>query len=255
MGCWNGKEGNVQRPRDDADAQNRRRGNNNRVNYARPERRDPADAYWGTIDKIENVLGDTYVGEGVKRTHAFTTDLTEEQYEKWKKQFWETRWEGSEEIWQVLKKACEVDHTEAEELIQQHGIVLHNNRLTFCYDEKGRSYVIPPACINEPVGFGVDKEKERLEGAGEPDEVKKLNLVLRNASTFEDDNIEIEDNCSVKELKKKYAKLKDWDDWKKVRILYFGRELNDDYKLWHYSINDDIVLIAVINNLLFEEDE
>jgi hypothetical protein len=100
------------------------------------------------------------------------------------------------------------------------------------------------------VGFGVDQEKERLDALAEPDEVKTLSLTLRNASTFDDDQIEIKDSCSVDELKRLYAELKDCEDQRQVRVLYFGRELKDGYKLWHYGINHDIILIAVVNDLL-----
>lgn len=109
--------------------------------------------------------------------------------------------------------------------------------------------MIPAACINEPVGFGEDEEKVRLNQVNEPDEVKTLNLKIRNASTFEDDEIEIGDDSTVSDLKEKYAELKDCDQ-KKVRILYYGRELRDEYKLWNYEINDEIVLIGVINQEL-----
>jgi hypothetical protein len=80
-----------------------------------------------------------------------------------------------------------------------------------------------------------------------------LNITLRNASTFKDDEIEIEDSWSVADLKDRYAELKDVDDPKKIRILYYGRELKDDYNLYHYEINPKIILIAVINNQLYDE--
>ena len=105
-------------------------GRNNRPQVQR-DRVDPNSAYCGTIDKIENVIPDSYVGEGIKRTHAYTTDLTEEQYKKWKEQFWGTRCEGSEAVWEILQKACELDHVEAAELIDKNGITLHSGRLTF----------------------------------------------------------------------------------------------------------------------------
>ena len=110
--------------------------------------------------------------------------------------------------------------------------------------------MIPAACINEPVGYGEDEEMVRLDQVKNPDETKTLNLVIRNASTFEDDQIEISDSSTVSDLKEQYAELKNCDDQKKVRILYYGRELRDDYQLWSYEINDEIVLIGVINKEL-----
>jgi hypothetical protein len=62
------------------------------------------------------------------------------------------------------------------------------------YDEKGRDYNLPPAIINEPVGFGEDKEKVLLEAKEAPEESTTLTITLRNASTFNDDQLEIEDN-------------------------------------------------------------
>lgn len=149
--------------------------------------------YYGTIDKIENIIPESYVGEGIKRTEAFTVELTEDQYLKWKDQFWETRVEGFEWVWNLLREAVELDDKEAKELLTSKGIKPEGRLgLKMCYDETGKSYILPPAIINEPVGFGEDKEKAILEAKEEPEEEKILNLVIRNASTFEDDEIEID---------------------------------------------------------------
>lgn len=257
MGCWSSNQEEVKNPRgahaDGPRNAHRPAGNAQRAVNVRVNNQNPNDPYCGTIDKIENAIPDTYVGEGIKRTHAYTVDLTEEQYEKWKDQFWQTRWEGSDEIWTILKRAWEMEHKEAAQLLKDNGINLHNNRITYWYDSTGKGYAIPPACINEPVGFGVDKEKEALKAKNEPDEETTLTLTLRNASGFQDDEIEISDFSSVKDLKKKYAKLKEVDDYKKIRLLYYGRELKDEYNLYHYDINQSIILIAVINHQLYDE--
>lgn len=254
MGCWSSNQEEVKNPRGaQAERERNVRGGNARPVNVRVNNQNPSDPYCGTIDKIENIIPDSYVGEGIKRTQAFTIELTEEQYEKWKKQFWETRVEGSPAIWAILKRAVDLDHKEAAKLVEENNITLHHNRLTFCYDSTGKSYVLPPAIINEPVGFGVDKEKEVLEHKEAPKESTTLNITLRNASTFKDDEIEIEDSWSVADLKDRYAELKDVDDPKKIRILYYGRELKDDYNLYHYEINPKIILIAVINNQLYDE--
>lgn len=205
--------------------------------------------YYGTIDKIENIIPDTVVGEGIKKTEAFTIELTEDQYAKWKEQFWETRVEGSAWVWEVLKEAVALDASEAKDLLKTKGIKADGRLgLKMCYDETGKSYVLPPAIISEPVGFGEDKEKAQLDLIEEPDDVKTLTLTLRNASKFDDAEIEIGDNSTVVELKEKYAELNDVDDIKKIRLLYYGKELKNDYNLYHYDINEDIIMIAVINN-------
>lgn len=254
MGCWSSNQEEVKNPR----GAHGERGNNARPNgrqvNIRINNQNPNDPYCGTIDKIEKTIPDSYVGEGIKRTHAYTVELTEDQYDKWKKQFWETRCEGSSHIWDVIRKACEVDNKEATKMLQDNNITLHNNRLTYCYDQTGKGYAVPTACINEPVGFGVDKEKEMLEAKDAPEETQTLTLTLRNASTFKDDEIEIEDTCQVTELKERYAELVNWDDPKKVRLLYYGKELKDDFYLYNYEINPSIILITVINNQLYDDD-
>jgi len=212
-----------------------------------------SNPYCGTIDKIEMIIPDSYVGEGIKRTEAFTITLTEDQYDKWKEQFWETRVEGLDWVWKVLKEAVTLEQKEAKELLLNKGIKPDDRLgLKMCYDEKGRSYILPPAMINEPVGFGEDKEKNILEAIKEPDEEMELTLILRNASNFEDDEIQISDHSSVNELKEKYAELKDVDDIAKIRILYYGKELKEGYNLYHYDINEEIILIVVVNNELYD---
>jgi hypothetical protein len=77
---------------------------------------------------------------------------------------------------------------------------------------------------------------------------------LRNASTFDDDELEIENTCSVVELKEKYAEMKEVDDPTKIRILYYGKELKDEFNLYHYDIKEEIILIAVINHQLYDDE-
>ena len=183
-------------------------GNNN-------QRAGASNPYCGTIDKIENIIPDSYVGEGIKRTEAFTVSLTEDQYEKWKEQFWETRVEGLDWVWKIIKKAVILDSKEAKELLLNKGIKPDDRHgIKMCYDEKGRSYILPPAMINEPVGFGEDQEKLHLDAKEAPSENKTLTLTLRNASKFDDDEIEISDASTVTELKQQYADIQDVDDIK-----------------------------------------
>ena len=257
MGCWSSNQEEVKNPRGGA---------GQHVERARPARSNPRggnprggaaasnDPYCGNIDKIENAIPETYVGEGIKRTQAFTIDLTEEKYEKWKNQFWETRCEGSDHIWKVLRNACQLDAKEAAKLLEDNKIMTDGNRMTYWYDMSGKGYAIPPACINEPVGYGVDHEKDMLKAKEEPSETETLQLTLRNASTFKDDEIEISNGWTVSELKEKYADLKDVDDASKIRILYYGKELLNEFNLYHYDIKEEIILIVVINFHLYDDE-
>lgn len=256
MGCCSSNQEEVKQPRgaEGGRDQNRPVRNNARVPGVRVNNQVPSNPYWGTIDKIENIIPDSYVGEGIKRTEAFTIDLTEDQYFKWKDQFWETRCEGLEWVWNIIKEAVDLDSKDAEAYLINKGVTIDPRKgIKMLYDDKGRSYELPAAIINEPVGFGEDQEQVMLDHKVKPAESTVLNLVLRNASTFKDDKIEIKDTWSVKKLKERYADVKDWDDIKKIRLLYYGKELKDSYFLYHYEINEQIILISIINDHLFDE--
>lgn len=90
MGCWSSNQEEVKNPRgaNGNAPRNVQRGAGGggagRAVNVRVNNQNPSDPYCGTIDKIENVIPDSYVGEGIKRTHAYTIELTEDQYEKWK---------------------------------------------------------------------------------------------------------------------------------------------------------------------------
>lgn len=55
---------------------------------------------------------------------------------------------------------------------------MENDLLKFIYDQTGASYKTPPACINEPIAYGEDKEQKRLEAHDAPAESKTLKLKI-----------------------------------------------------------------------------
>lgn len=218
MGCWSSNNEEAKNPREARREAPRHHRAHREVarNAARGAGGQPnAVPYYGTLDKIEKIIPDSMTGEGIKRTEAFTVDLTEDQYKKWKDQFWETRAEGSEWVWNILREAVDLQASEAKELLKSNGIKYESRLgLKMCYDETGKSYVLPPAIINEPVGFGEDLEKKKLDQIEAPKDDKTLTLTLRCASKFEDDEIEISDHSTVVELKEAYADLKEIDNIK-----------------------------------------
>jgi len=71
---------------------------------------------------VERVLSGQTTGEGIKKTPAYETPLTKTDLEKWRKEFWETRTSGSQQIWQLLQNACEESADTAEALILAAGL-------------------------------------------------------------------------------------------------------------------------------------
>ena len=105
--------------------------------------------------------------------------------------------------------------------------------------------------MNEPVGFGVDMEEEKLhQTAKTHKEPKILKLKIRHASKFKDTEIEIADTETVFTLKQRWADLYGIDDigqeGERVKLLGNGRELKSEAFLYQYNLNEDLYLIGVM---------
>jgi hypothetical protein len=56
------------------------------------------------------ILENQYVGESIRKTNAYSTRLSREEWQRKKEEFWETRTEGKQECWQAIRMACETDN-------------------------------------------------------------------------------------------------------------------------------------------------
>lgn len=82
--------------------------------------------------------------------------MTKHELDKWRKEFWETRIQGSAHIWQLLRNSCEETPETAEALISAAGLSMPQNSLTLVIDENGVYYRVPISCINEPLNYNVN---------------------------------------------------------------------------------------------------
>eukprot|EP00871_Galdieria_phlegrea_P000824 jgi/Galph1/1742/GphlegSOOS_G429.1 len=79
--------------------------------------------------------------------------LTETELKRMREEFWDTRTEGRQEMWQALKAAAETtDDSLRNEIIKATEIVPANREGTLesCYDELGNYYEIPVYCLRDP---------------------------------------------------------------------------------------------------------
>jgi len=104
----------------------------------------------------EKVVHGQAAGDGIKRTPAYETPMTKHELDKWRKEFWETRTQGSAHIWQLLRNSCEETPETAEALILAAGLTMPQNSLTLVIDENGVYYRVPISCINEPSNYSVN---------------------------------------------------------------------------------------------------
>ena len=112
--------------------------------------------------KVETVIKDQMIGEGIKETPAYETPLSKHDLIKWRSEFWETRTQGSKHIWNLLKSACEEDPETANALILAAGLQMPQNSLTLVVDEQGMYYRLPLCVINEPLNFNADHLAKKL---------------------------------------------------------------------------------------------
>lgn len=124
---------------------------------------------------LEIIIKGQAKGEGIKRTPAYETSKSRQELEKWRKEFWETRTQGSPHIWQLLRNSCEESPETAEALIMAAGLKIPQNSLTLVIDENGVYYRVPICCINEPEKYSVNKQDDLLKNKNKPPE-KMLNV-------------------------------------------------------------------------------
>ncbi|KAK4767858.1 hypothetical protein SAY87_002999 [Trapa incisa] len=79
--------------------------------------------------------------------------ITRPELQHMREEFWDTapHYGGSKAIWDALRAAAETeDLMHAQAIIEGAGIIVENNDLTVCYDEKGEMYELPNYVLREP---------------------------------------------------------------------------------------------------------
>ena len=69
--------------------------------------------------------------------------------------------EGNPNIWKILKEACRIDPSSAEQLLASNNIKICNN-LQICVDQKGFLYKLPVSVIQEPKEFTEDIDISKI---------------------------------------------------------------------------------------------
>lgn len=59
---------------------------------------------------IPTIIKGKYSGDGIRKTKAYETKLTEQEYDEVRNLFWESKIGKNESIWRLLKIICESDY-------------------------------------------------------------------------------------------------------------------------------------------------
>jgi hypothetical protein len=177
-------------------------------------------------------------GRGCKRAPAWHTDLTREEIDKKIKEFWETRVDGNQKIWAVLRQACEEpDWRRAEHFTKSIGLTLINGLLLHSIDDRGHRYDVPAFVINPAEKYAESKKPENsneivMENRDIPVKIRCLG--------FQDSEIVAKSGETVESVKKTFKEMNKVE--KNVRLFFNGKEMKDDWTMAKYPIKDGVVL-------------
>jgi len=195
-------------------------------------------------------LENEYIGIGLKRMKGYISPINLEKLKKVREDFWSSRIEGDEKIWNILKNICNdesLKENDIQEILKVSGIIPYRNCINIVYDSKGALYEIPNYCINQPSQYKI----EEIEYDKNKPKEEVINVIIRyynNQFKFKISNWK-----NIIQLKENIIKIKDYKNVniENIRLFFGGKELNDIQELWFYNI----VNKSIIQMLIKEEEK
>ena len=187
---------------------------------------------------LENLVS----GKGCKKTVSWHTNCTKEEIDIKIKEFWDTRVEGNENVWNILKQACtEPDPSAVTTLLKRNNLSMPQGLLQQVYDERGHRYDLPPFVINPALKYGVTLSPIEVV----PIETQDIRITFRT-SKLNDLTLNVNTAEVVADLKCKLKNELNID--KKIKLFFSGKELSETSSIGNYSIKDQyIVQVFVID--------
>ena len=195
-------------------------------------------------------LENEYIGIGLKRMKGYISPINLVKLKKVREDFWSSRIEGDEKIWNILKNICNdesLKENDIQEILKVSGIIPYRNCINIVYDSKGALYEIPNYCINQPSQYKI----EEIEYDKNKPKEEVINVIIRyynNQFKFKISNWK-----NIIQLKENIIKIKDYKNVniENIRLFFGGKELNDIQELWFYNI----VNKSIIQMLIKEEEK
>ncbi|WZY96799.1 hypothetical protein YC2023_069128 [Brassica napus] len=84
-----------------------------------------------------------------------TQPISKAELVKMREEFWDTapHYGGTKDLWDALRAAAEADISLAQAIVDSAGVIVQNNDLTTCYDERGAKYELPKYVLSEPTNL------------------------------------------------------------------------------------------------------
>ena len=197
-----------------------------------------------TFYDMEEIEGDIYVGNGIKRMKAYKCDLTIDELNKRKEKFWNTvtdcnnnkNWKN----WNIIRRAITYDEVRGSILLNEYDIKCKNGCIDHLIDKEGNEYKVPNYCINEPY-FERELGKEDIK-----DDINNIIFYGNYKGNIFNFDFKVSNKLTGKELKNIIKNKRELDINTNVRLFEKGFEIKDEDYLYQHKLNNNSNVLLVI---------
>ena len=198
-----------------------------------------------TFYDMEEIEGDIYVGNGIKRMKAYKCDLTIDELNKRKEKFWNTvtdcnnnkNWKN----WNIIRRAITYDEVRGSILLNEYDIKCKNGCIDHLIDKEGNEYKVPNYCINEPY-FERELGKEDIK-----DDINNIIFYGNYKGNIFNFDFKVSNKLTGKELKNIIKNKRELDINTNIRLFEKGFEIKDEDYLYQHKLNNNSNILLVIN--------
>lgn len=198
-----------------------------------------------TFYDMEEIEGDIYVGNGIKRMKAYKCDLTIDELNKRKEKFWNTvtdcnnnkNWKN----WNIIRRAITYDEVRGSILLNEYDIKCKNGCIDHLIDKEGNEYKVPNYCINEPY-FERELGKEDIK-----DDINNIIFYGNYKGNIFNFDFKVSNKLTGKELKNIIKNKRELDINTNIRLFEKGFEIKDEDYLYQHKLNNNSNVLLVIN--------
>ena len=198
-----------------------------------------------TFYDMEEIEGDIYVGNGIKRMKAYKCDLTIDELNKRKEKFWNTvtdcnnnkNWKN----WNIIRRAITYDEVRGSILLNEYDIKCKNGCIDHLIDKEGNEYKVPNYCINEPY-FERELGKEDIK-----DDINNIIFYGNYKGNIFNFDFKVSNKLTGKELKNIIKSKRELDINTNIRLFEKGFEIKDEDYLYQHKLNNNSNVLLVIN--------
>ena len=197
-----------------------------------------------TFYEMEEIEGDIYVGNGIKRMKAYKCDLTIDELNKRKEKFWNTvtdcnnnkNWKN----WNIIRRAITYDEVRGSILLNEYDIKCKNGCIDHLIDKEGNEYKVPNYCINEPY-FERELGKEDIK-----DDINNIIFYGNYKGNIFNFDFKVSNKLTGKELKNIIINNRELDINTNIRLFENGFEIKDEDYLYQHKLNNNSNVLLVI---------